>query len=80
MILCSTDIWDEGLGVLLACKRSKLRPEQHFNPSLMQKVVLFFPRDRACSWVLHPVNHHFLNALRTREDRYFHICYHPGAQ
>lgn len=43
VILCSTDVWDEGLGILLACRRSKLRPEQHFNPSLMQKVVIFFP-------------------------------------
>lgn len=42
MILCFTDR-DEGLGILLAHRRSKLRPEQHFNPSPMKKNSHLFP-------------------------------------
>lgn len=47
VILGSADIRDEGLATVLTC-RSKLRPEQHFNPSLMQKVVIFFPLGLGC--------------------------------
>lgn len=47
-------MWDEGLGTLLACRGIIVRPGDHFNPSLKDKVVsLFIPWDHACTLVTH---------------------------